>query len=183
MNRDGVKLLLLFLLIGLGVLFLASPLGDWVQGFIRPREQVPQTRVAPAPATPLPALRLKRDLFKTLSTTETKEEEEPKLPPTNTGMERHGTLTNDEIETALTQRQSAFQRCWTQRLKDLPGLSGNVLMQFEITGRGKVQNVMVAESTIRDDLMVRCLGSVLERLTFRSFDGGPISLTFPLSFE
>jgi hypothetical protein len=178
MTKASTRLLILVAAVGAAFLFFAGPIGDRLSGL----NKKPTTSEIVTPdemtKTPLPVLRLKRDVLKSPAPPA----EEPRLPQPKIG-EKNGALTNQEIEETVSGRQSLFQRCWTQRLRETPGLTGHVLLQFEITPRGKVQEVQVVESTLNDDLMLRCLVSVLERISFREFDGGNITLTFPLSFE
>lgn len=179
MNKNSARLLIAIALIGAALILFAGPLGDKLGGFTR---QTPEltAKAANSSKSPLPVLRLKRDVLKPPSAAPKEEEfklPQPKVTPKN------GSLTNQEIEDAITNRQPLFQRCWIQRLHDSPNLTGRTLLQFEITSRGRVQNVQVVESTINDDVMLRCLSSVLERINFREFDGGTITLTFPLAFE
>lgn len=179
MNKTNARLLIAIALIGAVLILLAGPLGDRLGGFSRTPPEL-TTKSDDKTKTPLPVLKLKREVLKAPPTTPKEEEfklPQPKVTPKN------GALTNQEIEDAIANRQPLFQRCWTQRLHDSPNLTGRTLLQFEITPRGKVQDVQVVESTINDDVMLRCLVSVLERITFRDFDGGSITLTFPLAFE
>jgi hypothetical protein len=175
--NDKSRLVVLLILLGLALFVLASPLGDWLGGYLRKDSWRGQYRVEHF-APPLTVLKLKRDVVKGVSPSELEVPNAivPKAP-------RSGTLNNLEIEEAIQQRQTSFQRCWTQRLKETAGLAGRVVLQFEIVPRGRVQNVLVAESTIKDEIMTRCLISVLERIQFREFSDGPVTLTFPLSFE
>jgi len=178
MNRASSRLLIFLVVIGAAFLFFASPLGDRLGGLNKEPTSESQTKSEEKAKTPLPILRLKRELVKSPATPV----EEPHLPPPKTNS-KNGALTNQEIEDTVESRQNLFQRCWTQRLRETPSLTGKALLQFEITPRGKVQEVQVVESTLNDDLMLRCLVSVLERISFREFDGGSVTLTFPLSFE
>lgn len=93
------------------------------------------------------------------------------------------TLSNEYIDEMITSRQSLLQKCWLTRLKDNPDLKGQMVLQFEITRRGKVRELRVADSNLEDDVLKRCVMSVIERIPFRSFKGQEISLSYPISFE
>ncbi len=93
------------------------------------------------------------------------------------------TLSNEYIDEMIIGRQSLLQKCWLSRLKDNPSLKGQILLQFEITRRGKVKDLRVADSTISDDTLKRCVMSVMERITFRPYKGQEISLSYPINFE
>lgn len=179
MNRNQARLLIVFAIIGCALILVAGPIADKLAGWNKKApETSPTLKLEPTAKTPLPVLRFKHEVLKA----PTPKKEEYQLPQP-TPIPKNGALTNQEIEEAISNRQPLFQRCWTQRLHESPSLAGRTLLQFEITPRGKVQNVEVVESTINDDIMLRCLVSVLERIPFREFDGGSITLTFPLAFE
>ena len=179
MKRQSTQILIALAAIAVAIFLVASYVGDIVSQKTYKTEPVPLPQKPAAPTTELPQLKLRKDAIKAPGSVEPTEA--PLPPPRASG--RTGTLGNDEIEQALSQRSSLFQRCWTQRLRENPTLKGTALLQFEITARGKVQNAQIAQSTITDETMLRCLTSVVERVPFRDFDGAPVSLTFPLSFE
>jgi hypothetical protein len=93
------------------------------------------------------------------------------------------TLSNEYIDEMIVGRQSQLQKCWLGRLKDNPSLKGQILLQFEITRRGHVKDLRIADSNIEDDLLKKCVTSVIERLSFRPFKGQEISLSYPINFE
>jgi hypothetical protein len=93
------------------------------------------------------------------------------------------TLSNEYIDEMIVSRQSQLQKCWVSRLKDNPNLKGQMVLQFEITRRGKVRELRVADSTLNDDVLKRCVMSVIERIPFRAFTGQEISLSYPINFE
>lgn len=163
------------LIIGIALLILAVPITNWM-GLSPKKEPVVEATSGEKSQEKLPRLRLKT---KTIQIAPEEKPPETKPPEIGTGV----ALTNDEIEHTLDARQNQFQRCWTQRLKEKPGITGKVLLQFEISSRGKVSGAKIADSDIADESMLHCLVSVLERVTFREFRGAAISLTFPISFE
>jgi TonB family protein len=180
MKSPSSRLVVAILLTAAAVFFMATYVGDWVGESSKKTELVPLPKLeTKSRVAELPQLKLKKDALKAPGAPEA---DEPTLPPPSSSGHT-GTLGNDEIEQAVQQRSSLFQRCWTQRLRENPTLKGNVLLQFEITPRGKVQDVQIAQSSIGDEMMMHCLMSVMERIPFREFSGSPISLTFPLSFE
>jgi hypothetical protein len=93
------------------------------------------------------------------------------------------TLSNEYIDEMIVGRQGQLQKCWLGRLKDNPSLKGQILLQFEITRRGQVKDLRIADSNIEDDLLKKCVTSVIERLSFRPFKGQEISLSYPINFE
>lgn len=93
------------------------------------------------------------------------------------------TLANEYIDEMIATRQTQFQNCWLTRLKEDPNLKGKIVVQFEISRRGKVRDVRINEATLNDDTLKKCIVQVIERIPFRSFKGPEISLTYPIAFE
>ncbi len=93
------------------------------------------------------------------------------------------TLSNEYIDDTIVGHQPQLQKCWLSRLKDKPGLKGQIVLQFEISKRGLVKNVHVPDASITDDTLKKCVVSVFERIKFRSYKGSEISLSYPVSFE
>ncbi len=93
------------------------------------------------------------------------------------------TLSNEYIDDMIVSRQGQLQKCWLSRLKDNPNLKGQMMLQFEISRRGKVRELRVADSSLDDDVLKRCVMSVIERIPFRAYSGQEISLSYPINFE
>jgi hypothetical protein len=93
------------------------------------------------------------------------------------------TLANEYIDETIGSRQGLLQKCWLTRLNEQPNLKGQLLVQFAITRRGKVKDVKIADSTINDEPLQKCVTTVFERLAFKSFRGPEISLSYPINFE
>lgn len=93
------------------------------------------------------------------------------------------TLSNEYIDETMASRQAQFQKCWLSRLKDKPDLKGQIVVQFEISRRGKVKELKVADSTLNDETLQKCVMTVVERIEFRGFKGPEISLSYPINFE
>lgn len=103
------------------------------------------------------------------------------LPPS--GGAEPDTLANEYIDDTIVSHQAQLQKCWLSRLKDSATLKGQIVMQFQISKRGKVKDVRIADSTLDDETLKKCVTSVFERLQFRSFKGAEISLAYPINFE
>lgn len=93
------------------------------------------------------------------------------------------TLSNEYIDEMITSRQNQFQKCWLSRLKDSPDSKGQITLQFEISRYGKVKDVRVSDTNLQDENLKKCVIAVIERISFRTFKGSEIDLTYPISFE
>lgn len=113
---------------------------------------------------------------------ETETAGEEVLTPPEFGAEPE-TLSNEYIDETISARQGLLQKCWLSQVRSNPNLKVNMTVQFEISRRGKVKDVRVADSSVQDDTLKNCVSQVFERLTFRSFKGSEIALSYPLQFE
>jgi TonB family protein len=108
--------------------------------------------------------------------------EEQATPPAGLLAEPE-TLSNEYIDETILGHQSLLQKCWLTRLKDAPTLKGQIVVQFEISRRGKVKEMRVADSSLNDEVLQKCVMSVIERIAFRPYKGSEISLSYPINFE
>lgn len=93
------------------------------------------------------------------------------------------TLSNEYIDETILGQQGLLQKCWLSRLKDAPAAKGQIVVQFEISKRGKVKEMRLADSTLNDEVLQKCVMSVIERISFRPYKGSEISLSYPINFE
>lgn len=111
------------------------------------------------------------------------DEESESEPSTADSGAQAETLSNEYIDEMIVARQGQLQKCWLARLKDKPNLKGQMTLQFDITRRGKVKDIRVSDSALNDDVLKRCVTSVIERIQFRSFTGQEIAISYPITFE
>lgn len=93
------------------------------------------------------------------------------------------TLTQNEIESVLTNRKSDFFKCYGQILQKNPQARGQVMLSFTIEKQGQTSKIEVSKSDIDDNFFKSCLMEVVARTKFRLFTGKPITTVFPLKFE
>jgi len=101
----------------------------------------------------------------------------PTLPPSGE------TLNSDYIQDTLKRQIPAFDKCYKQLLQRSPGVVGQVIMSFTIERSGKITSAEAMNSTITNPDFKRCLVEALLRIEFKSFNGDPITSTFPIGFE
>lgn len=142
-----------------------------------------------------PGLRVTRQELKDLKlpeeipeTPDTAEDSEAVAPVTGQNAKVVGagepkTLSNEYIDATILEHQPQLQKCWLPRLKKNPDLRGALTVQFEINRRGRVRDAKVADRTLADSDLERCVIAVFDRIQFRPFQGAEISLTYPITFE
>ena len=92
----------------------------------------------------------------------------------------HGTLSQEEIQRALTPRLPKFLRCATARRAELEVLAGNLTFGFHLAANGLVTAVQVNQSTLGDRASERCMVEVAQSTQFPPPHGGEADFTWPL---
>lgn len=93
------------------------------------------------------------------------------------------TLTQNEIETVLSNKKTDFFKCYGQILQKKPQSSGQALLSFTIEKQGNTTKIEINKSDIDDNNFKSCLMEVVARTRFRPFTGKSITTVFPLKFE
>lgn len=195
MSEHSRKLILALAIAGVLLIMLSTFFGDWIAHEVAPSTPPHSPPVSLKTPRALPQLSIRSNVFDAVKEPRAQKAEASNAE-SDTGAEDtpdpkkiaeiHGmpaTLTNQEISEAISAHHNQFQRCWTERLKDVPQLKGQMTFQMIILPRGKIADLQLIDTNIKDQLMQRCVETVLDRITFRAFTGAKISLSFPLNFE
>ena len=78
------------------------------------------------------------------------------------------------IQDIVRARFAAFQKCYEAGLARHADLTGKLTMRFVIGLDGKVSDARVADSTLPDCAVSRCV---------REANGGIVSVVYPIVFE
>lgn len=87
----------------------------------------------------------------------------------------------DVIRRVVRSHINEVRHCYNQGLVRAPSLQGRVAIQFRIDARGSVQTAVVAESTIDDANVGRCIANAVKRWRFPASERGVGSalVTYP----
>jgi hypothetical protein len=91
-----------------------------------------------------------------------------------------GTLSQHEIQSALTPRLPEFLRCGQQRLQAVEAMAGTITFSFHVATNGAVAGVTPSASTLGDRETERCLLEVAKATRFPAPHGGEADFTWPL---
>lgn len=92
-----------------------------------------------------------------------------------------GTLSQQEIRSALEPRLPKLGRCIQKRTGELPWLSGHMLLSFLVSTDGSVASVFPRESTVGDRTSESCALDIARATHFAQPHGGEAEFTW--SFE
>jgi hypothetical protein len=92
-------------------------------------------------------------------------------------------LTEEEISTVMNSNRSSFFKCYTQLLQKQPDSKGEVTLSLTIANSGKISVYDFTSAKLDQEDFKKCMLDVIARITFRPFQGPPVSTLFPLKFE
>jgi outer membrane biosynthesis protein TonB len=83
----------------------------------------------------------------------------------------------------MRQSRGAFRRCYEEHLPCCPNLQSRVTVRFVIGRDGSVTQAADAGSDMPDGRIVACVVRAVSALHFPPPKGGPLTVTYPLSFS
>ena len=83
------------------------------------------------------------------------------------------------IEGVVAAQLPYFEKCLIDHANDRESLKGEALIGFSILNTGRVQDVAVIKSQIKNKLFEMCILRVFQALTFKPFNGKMIDFTIP----
>lgn len=93
------------------------------------------------------------------------------------------TLPDDYIASIVKRQTPFFNRCYAEHLRLNPNAKGRINLSFTITPGGQVSSVRMLGSTLKDPRLEQCTMAVVERARFRTYEGDPIVVNYPINFE
>ncbi len=93
------------------------------------------------------------------------------------------TLPEAYIASVIRNQKNFLYRCYAQHLRLNPDARGRIDTSFTIESDGTVSSCRVIGSTIPDPTLQQCVVTTLSRARFRSFNGDPMIVTYPIHFD
>jgi Ca-activated chloride channel family protein len=106
-------------------------------------------------------------------------------PSIRTGTaEVRGSLDRELIRRTIQRQLNALRHCYERELQSNPGLSGRVVVRFVIDADGKVGTALIAETTLNNAKVEKCLLKIFSRMIFPAVPGGgQVQVNYPLTFK
>lgn len=92
-------------------------------------------------------------------------------------------LPESYIASVIRNQKNFLYRCYAQHLRLNPDARGRIDTSFTIEPDGTVSTARVIGSTIPDPTLQQCVVSTLARVRFRSYNGDPMIVTYPIHFD
>ena len=93
------------------------------------------------------------------------------------------TLPDSYIASIIRNQRTFLNRCYAQYLRLNPDARGRIDCALTIEPDGTISTARVIGSTIPDSALQQCVVSTLQRARFKSFNGDPIIVNYPINFE
>jgi hypothetical protein len=94
-----------------------------------------------------------------------------------------GSLSQSEIEKALSKHLQRFQYCYEKALLSDASLAGHILAQWTIGGGGAVSNISIVRSQLNNTGLHQCLMTEISKVKFSSPQGGSVVVKYPFAFS
>lgn len=95
-----------------------------------------------------------------------------------------GSLDKEVVRRVVRAHLAQVRSCYDRQLARVPGIHGKVVMRWVIAGNGKVSNVQMTESTLRDPTVHECLARTIKTWEFPTTHGsGMIIINYPFVFR
>jgi TonB family protein len=91
-------------------------------------------------------------------------------------------LSKEVVTAEIDRNMKNLTACYDDELKAKPTLSGTITTSFVVEPNGKVSNVKVAESTLKDQSVEMCVVEIYGKMQFPKADQ-KTEVTFPLTFN
>jgi hypothetical protein len=104
------------------------------------------------------------------------------LPPEEGGCttQVNGRLPPEAVQRVVRASFGRFRGCYEQGLLRDPGLEGRIATKFVISRDGSVAMVSVAESSLSDASVAKCVERAFYNLTFPEPEGGIVTVVYPI---
>ncbi len=95
-----------------------------------------------------------------------------------------GSLDREVIRRTIQRQLNALRHCYERELQSDPKLAGRVVVRFVIDASGAVTAAVIAESTLNNAKVEKCLLKIFSRMVFPKIDGGgQVQVNYPLTFQ
>ncbi len=92
-------------------------------------------------------------------------------------------LPDSYISGVIKNQKTFLNKCYAQHLRSDPDAQGRIDTSLTIETDGSVSTARVVGSTIADLELQQCIVATLQRTKFRSFDGAPLVVYYPITFD
>jgi hypothetical protein len=106
----------------------------------------------------------------------------PRITPGSAAV--RGALSTDTIKKVIKKHYNQYKYCYEKQLVQNPTLEGKVTLSFVIAADGKVSEVYIIETTIKNTSLELCMVRTAKRMVFpKPRGGGIVVVKYPFLFK
>jgi TonB family protein len=94
----------------------------------------------------------------------------------------NGSLPRGVVQAVIRERNPSISRCYAEGLRRNPGLSGKLSVRFVIARDGSVSEAKLAESSLPDGEVNRCIVAQFSAMRFPQPADGKMTVLYPVQF-
>lgn len=95
-----------------------------------------------------------------------------------------GALTREEIQRVIDRFMAQIKYCYEKEFQKAPDLEGKLVANWTISPEGDVETSSMAQNTMRNESVEKCLLRVVNRMMFpKPRGGGIVKVTYPFVFS
>ncbi len=100
------------------------------------------------------------------------------------GCKNQGSLSSDQISSVVSQHSAEMRQCYDKELQTQHDLAGKVEVKFTIASNGNVDDVTIADSTLKNANVENCLRTNIKSWRFpEPKGGGSVTVNYPFTFS
>jgi hypothetical protein len=93
-----------------------------------------------------------------------------------------GSIDLEGVQRRVEGSLEALQLCYDRRLREQPGLGGEVLIHTGISTQGEHTHACISEDTTGDSGIVACVNAFVAETRYPAAQGQPVDVSLPFSF-
>jgi hypothetical protein len=86
------------------------------------------------------------------------------------------------IAAEVAHNAGYLQRCYEDRLREVPGLEGAIAIHAHITSSGVVSGQCITDDSVADPVLIACVNSLIARGRYPAGRPETVDVTFPFVF-
>ncbi len=94
----------------------------------------------------------------------------------------HNTPPNSYFQKLIIKEARNLKKCYLTRLQNLKIIKGILLAEVSFHPGGYINSVRIVKSDFQDSTFLRCIQTVLSRVSLSPFRGSMVKIVYPLNF-
>lgn len=93
------------------------------------------------------------------------------------------TPSQKDIEKIIDARSDEMKKCYEEGVALDPNLAGKVIVRFNLQHTGKIRDIGIHETTLKNPMVESCLQYQITKIKFPAFSKGSLDILHPFIFR